>query len=71
SCFSKKEDSVIITAIKKAEDNDETVIRFYEADGIDSSVSFTVFGKTVETDIGHNEIKTFNTAGKELNLIEW
>lgn len=70
-CFEGNTDHIVVTAVKKAEDGNGTVIRFYETDGVETYVSVELFGKKIETAVAHNEIKTFNTNGDELNLIEW
>lgn len=71
SCFEGQMEHLVVTAVKKSEDDDETVIRFYEADGTANEESFTVFGKCIHSKVTHNEIKTYKTDGKEVNLIEW
>ena len=39
--------------------------------GCDTEMSLKLFGNEIKSDITHNEIKTFNNKGKELDLIEW
>lgn len=70
-CFECENDNITVTAIKKSEDNENAVIRFYETDGKDTNVSIKLFGKTISTNISHNSLKTFDENGKELNFIEW
>lgn len=60
----------MVTAVKQAEDGDGSVVRFYEADGVGEEVLMSIFGKELNTEISHNEIKTFKTDGTEVNLIE-
>ncbi len=71
SCFEGAPEHVVVTAVKKAEDDDNIVVRFYEADGMSEDVSFNVFGKKICAKTAHNEIKTVKTNGIEVNLIEW
>lgn len=71
SCFNCENQNIIVTSIKKSEDSDENVIRFYEANGKDSKVELQLFNKSIKCDIGHNAIKTYKTDNTELNLIEW
>ena len=71
SCFVCDNDDVIVSAVKKSEDSDEAVIRFYEINGNSGELSFKLFDKEIHSSIGHNELKTFSQDGKILNLIEW
>lgn len=71
SCLASDCRDAIVTAIKKSEDTDETVIRLCEMNGKDTRVELNLFGKVINTDVSHNEIKTVTDAGRELNLIEW
>lgn len=71
SCFNCDNKNIIVTSIKKSEDSDENVIRFYEANGKDSKAELQLFNKSIKCDIGHNAIKTYKTDNTELNLIEW
>ncbi len=63
-------DDVIVTCVKRAEDTEDAVVRFYEAEGIDTDVSLTLFGKKIEAKISHNAIKTFTENGEEKNMLE-
>lgn len=63
-------DNIVITAIKKAEDNNDNVIRFYDANGIDTDVNIKLFDKTISSGVKHNQIKTI-LGDKEVNLLEW
>ena len=71
SCLTCDTDNIIITAVKQAEDDEKDVVRFYETDGKNTTVSLNIFDKKIVTDISHNEIKTLRTDGTEVNLIEW
>lgn len=70
-CIECDSDDVIISAVKQSEDNNGNIIRFYEMNGENTSVSVKLFDKIISTDISHNEVKTFTDDGAELNLIEW
>jgi len=71
SCLKCDGKHIVITAVKQAEDSEETVVRLCEMDGREEQVSVEVFGKTIKTTVAHNEIKTLKTDGTEVNLIEW
>ena len=71
SCFSCDAEHIVVTAVKRAEDDNEKVIRFYEADGENETVNMHVFNKQIKASISHNEIKTIRTDEAEVNLIEW
>lgn len=64
-------ENIIVSAIKESEDGHDTIIRFYDMNGIDTDATIKLFGKEIKTKVSHNEIKTFTADGKELNLIEW
>ena len=68
--FECDNDNIVVTAIKKAEDNDDTVIRFYEADGKDTDVCIKLFDKSIDVSVKHNQIKTL-MGDKQVNLLEW
>ena len=71
SCMECDNDNIIVSAVKEAETGEGNIIRLYEMNGQDASVSLKLFGNEIKSDITHNEIKTFDNAGKELDLIEW
>lgn len=71
SCLGCDADNIVVTAVKQAEDDDGTVIRFCEMNGEERRISIRLFDQTIETRIGHNQIKTFRSDGTEVNLIEW
>lgn len=71
--------NVVVTSLKKAEKTDEYIIRFYEYFGTKTEViiDLPIFGKTIKTLIGPNEIKTFAVSSLpesvpyEVNFLEW
>ena len=70
SCIECDNDNIIVSAVKESETGDGNIIRFYEMNGCDTAVSLKLFGSEIKSDITHNEIKTFNDKGTELDLIE-
>ncbi|MGM9682996.1 MAG: alpha-mannosidase [Eubacteriales bacterium] len=71
NCMECDNDNIIVSAVKESETGEDKIIRFYEMNGCDTEVSIKLFGNEIKSDISHNEIKTFNDKGKELDLIEW
>jgi len=69
--FECDSENIMVSAIKEGEDLNDDIIRFYEINGKNDNVKIKIFGKEIETNISHNEIKTFTHTGKEINLIEW
>ena len=72
--------SVVVTAVKAAEDGDGAlVVRAYESAGrpAHGTIELPVAGRTIEADFGALEIKTFlvpadrSAAVVETNLLEW
>jgi alpha-mannosidase len=70
---------VVVTAIKRAEDDDALVVRAYESAGrpARATVDLPLVGRSIDAEFGANEIKTFRVprdAGEpvtEVNLLEW
>lgn len=71
--------NVLLSAVKRAEDNNGTIVRVYEAYGVGGSCSFTWNGKSRATwmaDFGPYEVKTFlvpdgeNPQVEEVDLLE-
>ena len=71
SCACVSDDNIIISSIKKAEDDDCAVVRFFEADGEDGNVSIKLFDSKISADVKHNALKTFKSTGDEVNILEW
>ncbi len=66
-------DNVIVTAIKKSEDSDGIVIRFFDIEGKDSVASVKLFGKEISAEFGAYAVKTIlidKDKTCELNLCE-
>lgn len=64
-------DQIVITALKKAEDGQDTIIRFYDAQGTNGQATIQFFDQRIWVEYAHHEIKTSNFSGRCLNLIEW
>ena len=70
---------VMVTVLKRAEDDSGLVLRAFETSGAAAraSISLPNLGRVIEADFGANEIKTFliprdATKGVlETNLLEW
>jgi alpha-mannosidase len=73
SGVSVKDANVIVTAVKKHEDSDATVLRAYECEGKDTETEITLFGTTFKASFGHNAVKTFivdKNGARECNFLE-
>ena len=71
SFLSLGQENVIVTAIKKAEEEDAMVIRMYNYDNLDTKVDLTVwkaFGEAVETNLIEEEKKSLAIEGHKLKL---
>ncbi|WP_274650804.1 alpha-mannosidase [Paenibacillus humicola] len=74
-----EQSGIIVSAVKRAEDNDDLIVRCYETDkrAVRASISLPLAGRTIEADFAPCEIKTFRVPADpsqpvtETNLIEW
>ncbi|MDY3303479.1 MAG: glycoside hydrolase family 38 C-terminal domain-containing protein [Clostridia bacterium] len=64
-------DDVLVYAVKEKEDGDANIVRICEMNGKEGSASLELFGKKIDANIKHNQLKTLTDDGRELNLIEW
>ena len=71
SFFEANNDSIVVSAIKHSEDDECAVIRFFEAEGENTTVTLKLFEDEISCSVKHNELKTFKSTGDEVNLIEW
>ncbi len=79
SFLSVEAENVVVSAVKKAEDNDDLVVRCYETAGINVVTSLCLPGwnRAFETHFSPYEIKTFRIPQDsqqpivETNLLEW
>jgi alpha-mannosidase len=69
--------SVVMTVLKRAEDDDALVVRAYETHGRAAQARIEVLGRSIEADFGPAEIKTFRVPQDhespivETDLLEW
>lgn len=74
SGISVSKENIVITAIKKHEDDDSIIIRAYETENKDTEVEIRLFDFCFRTQFAHNQIKTFKLSKgrvKECNFMEW
>lgn len=71
SCFNTDNENIFISAVKRGEDENSDIIRLYNIDDNDFAVAFKWFDSEVKCRFAHNDVKTFDEGGRELNLIEW
>ncbi len=70
-------ENVMVTALKKAEDTDDTVLRLYETRGESSETNVALFERSWKVQLNPCEIKTFlipqdkRASVKEMNLLEF
>jgi len=72
-------ENLVVSAIKKAEDNDDWIIRCYETAGVETTgtIALTGWDRTIQAHFGPCEIKTFRVPADkslpvvETNLLEW
>jgi alpha-mannosidase len=74
-----EQDNLVVSALKKAQDNDDVIIRIYETAGIetDGDIHLAGWNRKIETHFKPCEIKTFRIPQDdkapiiETNLLEW
>jgi alpha-mannosidase len=72
-------ENIIVTVIKRAEDNDDLIIRCYESakTATEASISLPRWNREIVAQFGPSEIKTFRIPRepklpvRETNLLEW
>ena len=72
-------DSVVVSALKEAEDNDDLILRCHETSGVATRATIHLpgWGRCIEATFGPSELKTFRVPRdveaevREANLIEW
>ena len=68
------EENIVVTAIKKHEDDDSIILRAYETENRDTDVNIRIFETEFQTHFKHNQIKTFkiqNGLVTECDFMEW
>lgn len=71
SCYECNCDDIVVTAVKKAEDSDDVILRFNEWNGKDTAAKIHIFDKDITCSVAHHELKTVDENGREVNLMEW
>jgi alpha-mannosidase len=79
SYLSVDSSNIVVTAIKRAEDGDGTIVRCFETSGAwtQAMIGLSRWGRTIETCFNPGEIKTFHLPDdpaqpvRETNLVEW
>lgn len=79
SYVSVDRDNIVVTAIKKAEDNDDMILRCYETDRVATQATICLprWNRVIEAQFGPCEIKTFRVSQNdgarviETDLLEW
>jgi len=76
SMTSTDQSGVEIMTVKKAEDDDDYIVRVLETEGKDQKYCLTLLGTKYDLTIGHDEIQTLkinasNKTVKEVNLLEY
>jgi alpha-mannosidase len=74
-----EQENLVVTAVKKAQDNDDLIIRVHETAGIetDGDIHLAGWKRRIESHFGPCEIKTFRVPQDEqqpvmeTNLLEW
>lgn len=61
------QDNIVLTAMKKAEDNDDIILRFYETsnEAVTATITLPFYNKKFTADFGRSEIKTFRVSQDE------
>ena len=79
SFVSVDQDNLVVSALKKAEDNDDMIVRVYETAGVGATgtIHMPHWNRTITARFGPSEIKTFRVPKDEsqpvmeTNLLEW
>ncbi|GIO64279.1 alpha-mannosidase [Paenibacillus cineris] len=79
SYLSVDRDNIIVSAVKKAEDNDDLILRVYETDkkATTAEISLPKWERSIRADFKPSEIKTFRVPADkslpvtETSLLEW
>ncbi|SFI76147.1 alpha-mannosidase [Paenibacillus sp. UNC496MF] len=79
SYLSVDRDNVVVSAVKRSEDNDDLIVRCYETakEAVRATIALPRAGRSFEADFGPCEIKTFRVPADpsrpvtETNLLEW
>jgi len=69
SFLSTDRDNVILAAMKKAEEGDALILRFWEVEGRDTVFSLTVDGHKFDAAIGAHRLQTFRLERETMRLV--
>jgi alpha-mannosidase len=72
-------ENIVVSAVKRAEEGDDLIVRCYETSGVATSATIRLpkWGRTIEAAFGPSQIKTFRVPVDaaqpvvETNMIEW
>lgn len=71
SCIEVNGSDAIVSAVKKQEDGEGTVLRLYEINGEDCTAQVKLFDRDITVELTHNSLITINDSGERLNAMEW
>jgi alpha-mannosidase len=79
SCLAAEPENIVVSAVKRAEEGDDLIVRCYETSGVATRaiIRLPICGRTIEAAFGPGQIKTFRVpvdAARpvvETNMIEW
>lgn len=71
SCFNCDSENIFVSAVKEAEEEESTILRIYEMEGVDTKASIRLFENEIQAEVSHNALQTVDENGKTLNLMEW
>jgi alpha-mannosidase len=63
--------NIIVTVLKKSEDSDDTIVRFYETAGTNANVTIqfaATFNEAAETDLMENKVSSLSAKGNRISL---
>jgi alpha-mannosidase len=69
--FASDCDNLIITALKKHEDGNATVLRCFDMQGVDTTAHFTVLDSNFTVTVPRLGLATADTDGRTLSAQEW
>ena len=64
-------DHLVVTAIKKAEDGTEPILRCFESEGAPVETEISLLGRTIPVALSPYGIRTADSAGCAKSLMEW
>ncbi len=70
SCFKCDNEEILISSIKKAEENEKSIIRVYNMANKDLEAHISLFSKNIDVKVPNNSIITLNETGEITNSLE-